>query len=381
GGGLAIVGPARADLGSGGYEGLPAVYFNNAGNGGGVAVTDVGSGEPVLRVFAKDSAHPTAIDSNTATTSGGGIFMSGHADTCLFALHMADNIAENGAAIYYDAQLPGTAQYATDSGIYINGGSPSRLGADCGPELVSDLGGSKDCRAYDPLCNTFLANATQHADATPAPGGVVTMQGGEIVANRFRVRNSVAGYAMYLVGSGAVSVSRCELTDNLASTNLVVGSGQLPSFHSCTIANNSIGNLFVFDFGFAVSVDLAYDIVDQPGKDTLYWGKHYGGSLSVDYVLTNSLAGLPQNDPSDIQGLPTFVDAANGDYHLAPVAQVALDFGGGAGTTDLDGNLPFADLPTIPNYLGPADLGAYERQNLFYDCGSRDSVFCDGFGH
>jgi hypothetical protein len=49
---------------------------------------------------------------------------------------------------------------------------------------------------------------------------------------------------------------------------------------------------------------------------------------------------------------------------------------------DLDGLAAPVNLPAIPDYFpGGADLGAFERQNLFFNCGNNDSVFCDGFDH
>jgi hypothetical protein len=380
GGGIAVIGPARADIGSAGYNGSPVIEFNTAADGGGIAVVDNGSGEAVLREFATNTSQPTAIQSNTASSHGGGIFVTGQANACLFAPHIADNIAEDGAAVYDSANF-------TDSGIYINGGSPSRLGADCGPELVADLGGSKDCRPYDAQCSVFASNATKHADGTPAPGGVIsTYDGGNLIATRFRIRTSVAGYAIYMNGGNAV-VNRCLITDNAVSTYLVWGApSNTAAFHNCTIANNSIDgfSVFVFDY-FPILLDLANDIVDQPGKNTASWDSRGGGTFNVEYILTNSVSGLPSGNPSIVQGLPIFVDAANGDYHLAPGAQTALDFGNtGAVDFDLDGGLPTVDLPSMPNFLSSAgdlggDLGAYERQNLFFNCGTSDTVFCSGF--
>jgi len=83
-------------------------------------------------------------------------------------------------------------------------------------------------------------------------------------------------------------------------------------------------------FGGAADVDLAYDIIDQPGHNTINWLSGNGATFNVSYVLSSSTAGLPQNNPSVIQGAPPYVDGANGDYHLAPLAQLAIDFGHGA---------------------------------------------------
>jgi len=32
----------------------------------------------------------------------------------------------------------------------------------------------------------------------------------------------------------------------------------------------------------------------------------------------------------------------------------------------------------VPNLYGPRDIGAYERQSAF-ECGTAESIFCNGF--
>jgi len=387
GGGIEIVGPARADIGSPGLNGVAAVYFNSAQSGGGVAVIDNGSGEAVLREFATSDSQPTAISDNTASSNGGGIFLAGQADACLFAPYLVSNIAEDGAAIYYSPQVGDSDK--SDSGVYINGGSPSRLGPDCGPETVASLGGSKVCRPYDANCSAFVNSTTQHANGTPAPGAAISLvkgnyaESGNLIATRFRLRNSIAGYAIN-ISSGTATVDRCLITDNGVSTYLVSAySFSVAEFHNCTIANNIIDGGVVFWSGYYPSrLDLANDIIYQPGSSAATWDPSGSGAFAAAYILTDSLAGLPGSNPSIVTGAPTFVDEGNGDYHLERIAQKALDFGHtGALDNDLDGSPPSVDLPSIPNTFDPADLGAYERQNLFYDCGTSDSVFCDGFDH
>jgi hypothetical protein len=231
-----------------------------------------------------------------------------------------------------------------------------------------------------------VSSTTQHADGTPTPGAAISIgwdaDGGNFVATRFRLRTSVAGYAIAGGNGATLDVNRCLITDNGVSTYLVYAGAETNAvFHNCTVANNIIdGGVVFWSYYLPKGLDLANDIVDQPGAYTAEWDAKGGGVFSVSDVLTNNIAGLPSGNPSIVQGLPTFVDAANGDYHLAPVAQKALDFGNtGAVDYDLDGGLPSVDLPNIPNLFGKGDLGAYERQNLFYNCGTNDSVFCDGF--
>ena len=387
GGGIAIFGPARADIGSAGYNGVGVVSSNDAPKGGGISVYDVGSGEGVLRVYAHAAATPTTIEGNTAIGFadndsdgfGGALYLIGAASACLFAPHIVDNVAEDGAAIFESA-YNGSSTVA-DVGVYINGGAPARLGTDCGPESVASLGGTKDCVAGDADCSTISDNATQHADATPSAG--TTLYVSNLVGERFRMRGNIANR---LITSGDLDLKRCLLVENSVSGPLLSGGTSSPvRIHACTIANNVIDDSFVMQyFGGGTDLDLAYDIIDQPSHNTVNWLSGYGATFDVSYVLSNSTAGLPQNNPSVVQGTPYFADAAHGDYHLAAFPQLALDFGQGANFdayVDLDGAPAPIDLAAAPNHLpGSADLGAYERQNLFDGCGSADTLFCDGFG-
>jgi predicted outer membrane repeat protein len=342
--------------------------------------------KPLVRAFAHDDSHPTTILNNTASTDGGGIYLAGQADACLFAPRVANNVAEDGAAVFYTLYPPGSDAGASGSGIYINGGSPDRLGADCGPELVSDLGGTKDCRPYDTQCNAFDVNVTQHADGSPSAGSVITLNSGDLVAARFRVRGSVAATVIYQNFTiSSTVVSRCEVTNNSVSVALILTpftSGPT-SYRGCTIANNSIGGPYVFNFNNSTKIDFAYNLISQPGKHPLFVYQPNGGTFTAGYIMSNDITGLPADNPSIIVGTPYFVDATNGDYHLAPNGQIALDFApcGTDASTDLDGEPGCTNLPGLSNLYGPRDLGAYERQNLFYNCGAADSVFCSGFDH
>jgi hypothetical protein len=381
GGGLEILGPARADIGSS-YNGSSVVSWNDArrtdssatgaGNGGGIAVIDNGNGEGVVRTFADASATPTAISSNTADYHGGGLYLYGAASACLFASSLVDDIAEDGAAIYEDNNA------ATDVGLYVNGGAPTQLGTECGPETVASLGGVKDCSSGDAACSTISNNTTQHSDGTASAGTIVVTYGA-FVGARLRMRDNLAHQ---LIQHSDLNLTRCLLTDNNVSGTLLHSFYGLARVHSCTIANNVIGDSFVMQYpdGYS-SVDLAYDIIDQSGNYAVNWVSGHG-TFDVSYVMDDNTAGLPQNNPSVVNAIPFFVDATNGDYHLRPMLQVAIDFGQGSnfdGGPDLDGMPAPVDLAAIPNrFSGAADLGAYERQSMF-NCGTADTLFCNGF--
>jgi hypothetical protein len=381
GGGIEILGPARADIGSAGYNGVGVVSGNGGTYGAGIAVIDNGNGEAVLRTFADATARPTVIEDNSGATSGGGIYLNEHADACLFATRVAGNGAEDGAAIYY-TRLVDVDHGSGGSGIYINSGWPiDTLGTECGPEPVSALGGSTDCRPYDAQCNAVASNITKHPDGSPSAGATIYNAGGDTKATRIRITGNVAATMFRTSYFGEVDVVRCLITDNSTSGNLVDVFGQPVNFRACTVANNVIGGDTVFDLNNSWGAGLSYHIVDQPGKHSASWTSDGVGTFDASYLMTNDKTGLPQDNPSIVTGTPAFVDAANGDYHLAPVNQPALDFGPDSIDYDLDGGVPKVDLVTQADVFGTADLGAYERQNLFYNCGTYDSVFCDGFDH
>jgi hypothetical protein len=80
-----------------------------------------------------------------------------------------------------------------------------------------------------------------------------------------------------------------------------------------------------------------------------------------------------------MEGAPTFVDAANGDYHLQ-LNSLGVDFAPTGTGIDLDGRTRTVDLPGVPNTIGPLDLGAYEIQvDTVLGCANADTIFCDGF--
>ena len=79
GGGVEVLGPARADIGSSGYGGLPVIYKNDAQNGGGISVNAT-FGPATARLFTTDPNNPVNVDDNFASSTGGGIFLQSTTD-------------------------------------------------------------------------------------------------------------------------------------------------------------------------------------------------------------------------------------------------------------------------------------------------------------
>ena len=381
GGGVEILGPARADLA--GYGAYVTVGGNSAAWGGGIAVIDNGSGEAVLRTFATGPApSPMQISNNSATSGGGALYLESTADACLFATRIEGNNAPEGAAFYKNDFSRGSNQpNEQDSGLFLNGGSPGRLGTECGPEPVASLGGSNGC-APGSACSTVSDDS-----ADSAAGSIIFNRGSHVAGTRFRMQGNSGAHAISTEGA-SVTLKRCLITDNTVADVLLRvdyaygGTGSPEWFDECTIAHNTIGGTYVFEFIESGTVGLSHDIIDQPGSKSVHFTPSPGApgaTLNAGYLLASDTSTLPAaSNPGIVAGRPYFVDAAHGNYHLAPFAQTALDFAPNTfGDADLEGYPAGVDLPSVPNTFGVSDLGAFERQ--LSACYAGDTIYCDGF--
>ena len=383
GGGLEILGPARADIGTYGLNGAAVIGGNSATYGAGVAVVDNGNGEAVLRTFAHDASHPTVIDNNAGATKGGGIYLHDRADACLYASAVTNNDAADGAGIYYDV----SSNVDYDAGFFFNrieGPALTRLGPNCGPESIATLGGTDVCKPAA-NCDAVTGNTTEYPNADPSAGSILYIDCGTVVADRMQMRGNLAAHAISFSALDAelAKFYHCLLANNGASDTLIDSGVSFHTlFESCTITHNTIDGAHVIKLERQEDLVFEDDIIDEP-LDPLYFTTNFGvGTFTAGYTLLHQRGVFPSDNPSVVTGSPAYVDAGNGDYHLAPVPQTALDFSDYVPVSGLDlDNDPIVDLSAIPNTFGPIDLGAYERQNLFYNCGSSNSIFCDGFDH
>lgn len=376
GGGIEIVGPARADIGSPGYNGAAVVEFNDAEYGGGLSLdgdSNIDAGA-VARLFTTDGQHPVQVSDNTASHTGGGVYLHPNADSggqnaelCAFDFRFEDNIAQEGTAIYADLDTNGGDPYGSQ--IYLNGSDP------CGPESPPSLG-AVACADGVP-CNTISDNVAENDSNQPTPGSAVLVQDdGVFAADRLEMRGNSGAHAIRVFDS-ELSVGNCLIADN-AFTSYVVryqndNTGYGPAqilVDACTIAGNLVASDVIHS---ETGLVLTNDIVDEPGTPTLDYAAN-PAELVVAYVLATDTSTLPVGT-GVIQGEPTFVDAGAGDYHLQRTS-LGVDYAPGASGTDLDRKPRTVDLPDVPNEYGPMDLGAYEIQLA---CAQADTIFCDGF--
>jgi len=370
GGGINVVGPAHADIGSPG-AGVGVVYLNDAKYGGGIAITSSGDDDANVQLFTTDPSRPVRIADNFASSSGGAFYLQGNVGTigsftysrailCAHDFRIDDNSAPEGSAIHADYESNPT--FASGSVVMLN---------DCGtPPLARRCGSGAPCNtvngnvATDDQGNATLGAAIRVGDASTFNG------------DRFSMQDNLGGYAIRTSGNdGDANTSNCLLTDNQVSRQLLSSGGGNLEVTNCTLANNAI--LSTDTIHAEGGLSLIDSIIDQPGNLALA----YSGSapaLHVDYVLSSDTSTLPVAN-TIIMGAPTFIDGAHRDYRLQ-IASLGIDYAPptAADDRDLDNFARDVDLPTVPNVWGRRDLGAYERQRT-YACTVGDTIFCHGF--
>lgn len=393
GGGLDVIAPARADVGSSGYNGLGVIYDNDAAYGGGVSVNDGGNNgdtEAVVRLFSTNAQKPARISGNSATALGGGMFLQPFSSTfpainhtsasaCLSDFRIDDNNAPDGGAIFmaFGADVSGDLP----SFVYMNVFDLNAQGDSCNLlESPASLG-AVAC-APGVACNEISANTAEDSSNRPS-GAIVANQESIFLAYRVTMRGNVATNLINVQGPGAsgMEMGNClvfgnHTQDELFGVHNVPDSGDVAArLTDCTVAGNTIDN------GYVIASDsdfiLKRSIIDQPGHLPY---DHIGGTLTTQYVVANDIAGLGAGTLQ--QGEPQFVDAANGDYHLLPTS-LGIDFAPADGSVtnfnvDLDSKRRDVDLIQVANNYGPRDVGAYERQS-FFNCGAGDTLFCNNF--
>lgn len=387
GGGMQVIGPAKAYLGSPGYrlaEYIGLLYQNTAKYGGGLSING-GSGDSQnanVCLFATDPAYPVRIEGNVAAQDGGGIYLKPVAGSSPSgaAVEGSDyritaNTAKEGSAIYSGNDFSATGY---DTSGYV-GLQPACEGVSL-PAF-----GAVTCSSAE--CNRIDGNVAQDISGQATAGSTLLLQpASTFYAQPLRMDGNQGAHAIRVIGgyrSGFITytptmgLTDCLLADNAVASDLVLaGSETSLSLSNCTIAGNAIGS------GSAVvksagELVLQQTIVAQGQTATLDYGGGNPDNLTVRYVMSMETASLASGSHV-IQADPLFVAAAQGNYRLRSTSP-AIDLAPSVANNprDLDGNPRDVDLSAAPNLDGIRDLGAYERQLRY--CGAADTMFCDGF--
>lgn len=377
GGGIDVIGPAQADIGSPDSEnGESVLNQNSAAYGGGMAIVAAGANVAHARLFTTDVSKPIGITRNKASAIGGGIYVDpSHRGLQAWDYRIEANEAPEGAAVYASAD---SAAYINDADIQLG----DALSGDPGVVCTNSA-----------LCNTINFNQASDAGGN-LHSAILIESGGSFEGNRFSARHNNVAHVLRVVGDHTrADLSECLIADNgspdvpIYTRELIYASGNDTPIHisSCTIVNDTIGSAYVIRSGGALDVNDS--IIDEPGTLTVDYSGN-PGDLYANYVLSNDITTLPNSGPGNgtdvVLGTPTFVDLAGGDYHLQ-ISSLGIDYAPATvypDVADLDGNWRNVNLnlPSGPHNYGPHDLGAFELQNRFVECGAADSIFCDGFG-
>ncbi len=367
GGGIEVIGPARADISA-------PITDNTARYGGGIAVVGADSSEDldgVVRLFTTEAGNPVEISGNRAIQTGGGIWLkpdvgldnTSAARLCASDFRIDGNRAQQGSAIYADTDSDGIA-FDSGGAVYLNWPSASAL---CGPEPQAALG-AVAC-APGVACNTIDGNVAEDVNGQPTAGAALLFQtGSSLNADRVAIRANQGAQALRGIGDdfSTVTLLNCLFADNVVSGQLlrIEESDMSLNLTGCTLANNTVGAAEVVSV--SSNFDLRRSILWQPGKTSL---AQSGGSRVVEYVVTSERGSLDGgNTPYVTEADPRFEDPAHGDYRpiaASPAVDAAPYIDEGNSNLDLDGRSRGFDIPIVPDFFGNADIGAYERHGTF----------------
>lgn len=356
GGGLQVIAPATAEIGSSGI-GNGAIVSNTARYGGGIAVngTDYNVNAKVT-LFSTDPENATRVYGNRATATGGGVFIDivdgplfdlSLGVLCAYDTRIDGNFAVDGGAIYADSAFGTLGDFGTSAGFNRDTGYPG---------FCTRPSGSLRCAAGVP-CNTIEGNRTQNVNGTPTPGSAVLIQNhSAFEAARASIRDNHGAHAIRGFDS-LIELDALVFGDNDVSGALLrMEDGAALHMSESTLAGNAIAAPQVISIDG--DLELTNTILWQEGKTSL---TQSAGSRTVSQVIASevaSLGGGAQIKP------PRFVDPERGDYRLraaSPAIDIAPVIAGD--DRDADGLPRDRRLPVVPRGDGfVRDLGAYERQ-------------------
>ena len=367
GGGIYVAGGATASVSSN--------LNNNVSDYGGGIAASLNDAPTRINLYTTDAGAAATLYANVATQNGGGLYLDASSQPvtlCAQDFAIDANSAQNGAAFMATGPL---------ADVHLNDASFG----DCAP---GDAPVPPVACTAAPFCNEIADNVSQQSDATPTGGSTLVLgafgsqSAGNLHAARFAARRNHAGALLYVndenapaSGDHIASMSDCLIADNVNAYYDIWAhggaTGTLLTLQNCTLAHDG-GTLAAAIRAEVDLVTIAGSIVDEsvPVLDATGLG-----SLVAQYDLLGDGAGFSSGTGITV-GRPTFVDAANADYHLQRTSP-GVDYAPAGSGIDLDGHPRVVDLADVANVHGPMDLGAYEIPGAA--CGRDDTVYCNGF--
>jgi predicted outer membrane repeat protein len=343
---------------------FPFIGFNTAArNGGGVYFA--ATHDDLEFFLANDSASLPLVFQHNVADFGGGLYMTTTSATGTLSyadfwnVIFDDNIANEAQAIWLDANQAGTTAVTT----------------------VLRMERSKPGDAI-PMCASSLdCNAIRNHQSPPADGDLVSVRGsgnGAVASfdlERGTMHDNTAGQLIF-ASRANVDIEGSLLASNNVASDLIAAPESFLHVANSTIANNGVGTSeLIFSPLAGGFVELFNDIADAPGKSFETVGS--GATLIARDIMLSFGTALGSGSGDNVQtGDPSFVDAANGDFHLQIFSE-AIDRS--AASSDPDDPPPTVDLDggarpfTRNGSSTPYDFGAYEYGATV------DVVFKNGF--
>ena len=363
GGGMAVVAPAKAYIGSNGYS-LGTLYGNTARAGGAAAALANSSfNSALVYLFTTDPTKPQKVNGNRATDVGGAFYVDSNEDYSDGAILLWDTTVENNSA-----PIGSIAFLASDSVIGVaQSGDFSMNGSD-GLYVPRNRPGASVVCNPGVSCSVARNNRSEDAAGNPTNGALIhgTEDASPDIQN-YRFTGNSARSLLDLASANYPKVANT-LIDNNTFTAAVL---QFPEddpnveLNHLTIVDNSIGGAGVIAHRGHVALNRS--IIWQPGKkvrDTAASSGTFDGSD----VIANETASIPAVFNTYFPYGPSFMNPTLKDYRLragsSGIDQKAYD-AELDGTLDVDGLPRSVNLPLVPgdnNFV--VDLGAYERQSI-----------------
>jgi len=336
------------------------ILSNTASKGGGVYLQ--GQADMVLE---GNNTHPASIignvaniNSNPVIIGGGGVFITGDGTTFTGKNARIDfNVAENVGAGF---GVLSSARFTME-----------RLDADCW-----------DNDKCSSLSDNFITKATGDSAA-----GYVYNQASAIIAQTYIGRNRAELTSVISVANAGYALLEGNLIEDngpfnqsfslrLFNINGSGGSAGNMDFWYNTVVSNNSNRMFYLDGSNSQQFLNIYNSIIKDQGDIISTNGAIVPFLNINcnYVHETASLALATTSVDNFNLDPRFVDAANGNYHLASNS-LAIDLCQeqvfNSGFKDLNALERGYDHPDIFNLRGPFDAGAFEVND--------DSIFNNGF--